>query len=72
MISAFKPKDDHLVYVKQVLVADLPSDVQEKAGDLTTLFAVHKSSGEQMALVADRAMAFALARHHDMEPVAVH
>lgn len=64
--------DDRIVYVKQVAVADLPDEVQEKAGDLETLFSVHKSNGEQLALVAGRELAFSLAREHDMDPVTVH
>jgi hypothetical protein len=36
------------------------------------LYAVHDEAGEQLALVADRKMAFVLARQHDYAPVAVH
>lgn len=64
--------DERLVYVKSVAVADLPDEVREAAGDLERLFAVHNSEGEQLALVADRALAFVLARQHDMKPVTVH
>lgn len=62
----------NVVYVKPVAVADLPEEVQEQAGELTTLFAVHNAEGEQLALVANRRMAFALARENDMAPVTVH
>ncbi|QQA43237.1 DUF1150 family protein [Pelagovum pacificum] len=62
----------NMVYVKPVDVADLPEDVQEEAGDLEQLFAVHNSDGEQLALVADRNLAFSLARQHDMSPVTLH
>lgn len=61
-----------IVYVKPVSVSDLPDEVQEQAGDLTTIFAVHDAQGAQLALVADRALAFALALRHDMRPVTVH
>jgi len=61
-----------IVYVKPVAVSDLPQDVQEQAGELDQLFAVHNSDGDQLALVADRRMAFALARHHDMRPLTLH
>ena len=37
-----------------------------------TLYSVHRENGEQLALVADRKLAYALARQHDMAPVAVH
>jgi hypothetical protein len=36
------------------------------------VFALHNAAGEQLALVADRKMAFHLARQNDMEPVTVH
>lgn len=61
-----------IVYVKPVEVSDLPEDLREQAGTLTTIFAVHDAEGAQLALVADRRMAFALARHHHMHPVTVH
>jgi len=62
----------NVVYVKPVAVADLPEDVQEQAGELETLFAVHNAEGEQLALVANRHTAFALARQNDMAPMTVH
>ncbi|CUH45641.1 MULTISPECIES: DUF1150 family protein [Ruegeria] len=63
---------DRIVYVKAVDVADLPREVREQAGDLDQLYAVHDSDGQQLALVADRKLAFILAREHDFSPVAVH
>ncbi len=63
---------DRIVYVKAVDVADLPREVREQAGDLDQLYAVHDSDGQQLALVADRKLAFILAREHDLSPVAVH
>ncbi len=63
---------DNLVYVKAVAVADLPKDVREQAGDMDEIYAVHSSDGEQIALVADKRLAFVLARQHDMSPVTVH
>jgi len=62
----------NLVYVKSVAVADLPEDVRAQAGGRETLFAVHNAEGEQLALVANRHMAFVLARQNDMAPVTVH
>ncbi len=61
-----------VVYVKAVAVAELPADVQAAAGGRDELFAVHDSEGQQLALVADRDMAFVLARQNDMQPVTVH
>ncbi|WP_281972657.1 DUF1150 family protein [Ruegeria faecimaris] len=63
---------DRIVYVKTVEVADLPREVRDQAGDLSLLYAVHDADGQQLALVADRKLAFNLAREHDFSPVAVH
>jgi len=68
----FADLGDRVVYVKSVAVSDLPDEVQAAAGDLDRLFAVHDSDGQQLALVADRQMAFVLARKNDMRPVTVH
>ena len=64
--------DGGIVYVRPVAVADLPDALQEQVEGLTTIYSVHKASGERLALVANRALAFALAREHDMAPVSVH
>ena len=69
---ALNTEGDRIVYVKMVEVADLPREVREQAGDLNQLYAVHDSDGQQLALVADRKLAFVLAREHDLSPVAVH
>ncbi|MBC2834855.1 DUF1150 family protein [Paragemmobacter straminiformis] len=61
-----------IVYVRPVAVADLPAEVQAHAGRLTTIYALHDVDGDRLALVRDRAMAFALARANDMAPVNVH
>jgi hypothetical protein len=61
-----------IVYVKSVLVSDLPADVRDEVGDVEQLFAVHNAEGEQLALVANRKLAFHLARENDMQPVTVH
>lgn len=63
---------DRIVYVKSVDVADLPQEIRDQAGAHEQLFAVHNADGEQLALVADRRLAFTLARQHDMSPVNVH
>jgi hypothetical protein len=64
--------DERLVYVKPVALSELPKEVREQAGDVKQLFALHNSDGEQLALVANRRLAFALARENDMSPMAVH
>lgn len=60
------------VYVRPVEVADLPKDVQAEARGLDQLFAVHDASGQRLALVKDRKLAFMLARQNDLAPVNVH
>ena len=44
-----------------------PAVVEGKA-----VFAVHAADGTQMAFFADREVAFAAVRSHDMEPLSVH
>ena len=60
------------VYVKAVAVADLPDEVKKQALGHDQLYAVPASDGQQLALVADRRMAFIQARQNDYSPVAVH
>jgi len=63
-----------IVYVRKVAVDDLPDDIREQASDegLTELYAIGNEAGEQIALVRDRKLAFAVARQNDMTPVSVH
>ncbi|MDZ7709331.1 MAG: DUF1150 domain-containing protein [Roseovarius sp.] len=61
-----------IVYVRPVKADDLPDEVREQLGGQETLYAVHSTEGERLALVADRKTAFFLARENDMEPVTVH
>ncbi len=61
-----------IVYVRPVLVSDLPTELQEQAEGFATIYAVHRPNGERVALVAESKLAFALAREHDMAPVWVH
>lgn len=68
----FQDFDEAIVYVKPVAVAELPEEVQENAEGLEQIFAVHDAEGQQLALVADRALAFHLARQHDKSPMTVH
>jgi hypothetical protein len=61
-----------IVYVKPVRVASLPAPLRAQAGNLETIFAVYDTEGTQLALVADRQLAFVLARQHDKVPLTVH
>ncbi|MFG5380892.1 MULTISPECIES: DUF1150 family protein [unclassified Yoonia] len=67
-----KSMGEDIVYVKAIAVTELPQELQQQAGDLDTLFSVHNAQGEQLALVANRKLAFHLARENHMRPVTVH
>ncbi|OIQ35838.1 MAG: hypothetical protein BM559_00870 [Roseobacter sp. MedPE-SWchi] len=69
---SFGNSGPRIVYVKTVAVEDLPEDMQASAQGRDHLYAVHDAEGEQLALVADRKLAFVLARQNDFSPVAVH
>jgi hypothetical protein len=51
---------EDVAYVKRVVV------------DGAAAFAVHAANGTQIAVMADRDVAFAVVRQHEMEPVSVH
>lgn len=61
-----------IVYVRPVMVSDLPEEVQSQAMGLETIYAVHDAQGERIALVKDQRLAFLLARQNDLAPVHVH
>jgi len=61
-----------MVYVKPIAVTDLPREVRDQADGLKELFAVHDAEGQQLALVADRKLAFALAVQNDYAPQPLH
>ncbi|KKM62961.1 hypothetical protein LCGC14_1516410 [marine sediment metagenome] len=63
---------DNIVYVRPVAIDELPEEVREQAEGLEQLYAVHNSEGDRLALVADRNLAFIVARQNDMAPVSVH
>ncbi len=68
-----------LVYVRTVLASEVLDDlIDDETGIVidipgdTTLYSVHMGDGQRIALVGDRALAFAAARQHEMHPVSVH
>ncbi|WDI31768.1 DUF1150 family protein [Hyphococcus flavus] len=68
-----------LVYVRTVVARDVLEDLVDEDGDVAmeidesdTLYSVHSSTGERLALVGDRELAFAAARQYEMTPVSVH
>ena len=69
----FKDMDQQrLVYVRPVDVSELPKNMQDQASGRKTIYAVHASDGERLALVENRQLAFLLARQNDFAPVNVH
>jgi hypothetical protein len=63
---------DGIVYVRAIAVADLPDDLQSEIEGLDTVYSVHRPDGVRVALVANKAIAFAIARQNDLAPVSVH
>lgn len=63
---------ERIVYVREADPASLPSEVLEQAPKNTPLYAIHGADGERLALVADRNLAFRVARENEYAPVSVH
>ncbi|MFV0360100.1 DUF1150 family protein [Tropicimonas sp.] len=61
-----------IVYVRPISVSELPDEIRRQAPDTTTLYSVHDASGQRLALVNGRELAFTLARQYDFVPVNVH
>jgi hypothetical protein len=70
--QGFPEGGERIVYVRTVPVADLPDEIREQVGEVETVYSVHAPNGQRLALVADRKLAFHLARSHDFAPVSVH
>ena len=67
-----KMNEERIVYVRSVELSDLPVEMQKQAEGSEQLYAVHSEDGERLAIVADRDLAFVLARQNDYAPHAVH
>lgn len=72
--AALKSDDapNRIVYVRSVKTTDLPEAIQAQAQGVDHLYAIHAPTGEVLALVADRAQAFVVARQNEYRPVSVH
>lgn len=69
--------EPNLVYVREVLAADVLADVDMEFPIITpekgaVWYAVHAADGERIAVLEDRDLAFAAARGNDLKPVSVH
>ncbi|MGZ3216652.1 DUF1150 family protein [Paracoccus sp. T5] len=60
------------VYIRTVATETLPDDIRDQLPGVETMYAVHDTDGERLALVQDRNMAFMLARQNELSPVSVH
>lgn len=70
--DALPPGGARIVYVRPVAAEDLPQDVRDQIGAARVVYSVNAADGQRLALVADRNLAFHLARAHDLAPVNVH
>ena len=67
-----------LVYVREIRASEVMADVAASAtrrlsvDPQAVLYAVHSADGERLAVMLDRAAAFAAAVAHELEPVSVH
>ena len=62
---------DRTVYISAVNVAELPEAVA-KGISQGRVYSLNSSTGERLALVKDRSLAFVLARQNEFHPVPVH
>ena len=67
-----KNSEERIVYVRSIDVTDLPEEMQKQADGTEQLYAVHSEDGARLAIIADRNLAFVLARQNDYAPYAVH
>lgn len=70
--SALPEGARNIVYVRPVAVAELPDEVRDEIGAVEIVYSVNDMTGERLALVKDRDLAFRLARMNDLAPVSVH
>lgn len=60
------------VYIRQVETSTLPQEIRQQLPGVESMYAVHDTDGERLALVKDRSLAFMLARQNELTPVSVH
>lgn len=70
-INTPEPRGERIVYIRAVPVAELPEPARAQAPG-ESVYAIHDADGNRLALVADRDLAFVVARQHEMTPVSVH
>jgi hypothetical protein len=62
---------ERIVYIRIVPASELPPEAQARTGG-ADVYAIHDENGARLALVADRDVAFVVARQNDLTPVSVH
>ena len=62
----------NVVYIKPISHDDLPVEILESIDENIPLFAVYAENGQQIALVEDQKVAFALAQEHKFSLHSVH
>jgi hypothetical protein len=60
-----------IVYIRSVDTSEIPQ-AREHGVTAEHVYAIHDAKGKRLAVVADRAAAFAVARQNAMTPVSVH
>jgi hypothetical protein len=65
------PDGERIVYIRSVPATDLPEAARGHAPS-GPIYAIHDSDGNRLAFVADRRLAFVVARQNDLSPVSVH
>lgn len=70
--EALEEHPDRIVYVRPVQLSELPPEIRAHVAGDKPLYAICDESGERLALVRNRALAFAVARTNDFAPVSVH
>jgi len=71
-VDFFPAGESKIVYVRPVLVADLPEELRNQAGPAETVYAVHSADGAPVALVSSRSQAMRLARANELTAMSVH
>ncbi len=70
--NALPHSESRIVYIRPVAPDELPQEVRPQVEGMDRLHSVHNANGECIAVVNGRRLAFALARQHDLNPMAVH
>ena len=62
----------NVVYIRSISHDELPVEILESIDENIPLFAVYAENGQQIALVEDQQVAFALAQEHKFSLHSVH